>query len=104
MQSIEVSRADRHCHRCENILLLAVRVPHTIENAAGTTVRGTRTVGLCPQCDRDNPAAQGVLAFFTVNDVIDDENIASAGAVVRQWIDDVQVHTISLTAIDELRD
>ncbi|MFI9402151.1 DUF6300 family protein [Nocardia sp. NPDC052316] len=52
------------CHRCGEVLLCAVRAPHSFLRADGTEVRGTRTVGLCAGCDKENPAARALIDYF----------------------------------------
>ncbi|MGH3567180.1 MAG: DUF6300 family protein [Pseudonocardia sp.] len=75
------------CHLCGGKLLFAARVPMQVEWIHGQSVAGARTVTLCPRCHRDDPAAQGVLAFFTVHECITQETVSEAGAVIREWIE-----------------
>lgn len=89
---MEVETGDVLCHRCEGPALLSVLVPHRMQLPSGGEATGRRTVVLCPRCDRDDPAAQGVLAFFTVHERITHETVESAGAVLREWITHVTEH------------
>ncbi|MFF3228269.1 DUF6300 family protein [Nocardia suismassiliense] len=52
------------CHRCGDALLCAVRAPHSFLRTDGTEVSGTRTVGLCAGCDKENPAARALIDYF----------------------------------------
>ncbi|MGQ0717047.1 MAG: DUF6300 family protein [Pseudonocardiales bacterium] len=100
MTPIEVNRAQLSCHRCLQPPLLAVRVPHSFARPDHVEVRGWRTVPLCPRCDRDDPAAQGVLAFFTVYETITEDNVRDAGAVLHQWIEHIAAHPPTCTDAD----
>lgn len=75
------------CRICGSELLFAARVPTQVEWTGGQSVTGSRTVMLCPRCHRNDPAAQGVLAFFSVHERITHETVREAGAVIREWIE-----------------
>lgn len=100
MTAIDVNRAHISCHRCMQSLLLAVRVPHSFARPDHVEVHGWRTVPLCPRCDCDDSAAQGVLAFFTVHETITEDNVYDAGAVLRQWIEHIAAHPPMCTDAD----
>ena len=42
---------------------------------------------LCPSCDRDDPAAQGLLAFFAVHQAVADDELLSVAVLITEWID-----------------
>jgi hypothetical protein len=42
-------------------------------------------VGLCPVCDRDDPRAQGLLAFFAVHETVTDATVESVAALLEEW-------------------
>lgn len=86
---VEVVSGDLPCHRCGGPLLLALRVPHRIQTQDGREITGWRAVELCPRCDRDNRAAQGVLAYFAVEERITGTTVDQAVPVLREWIDHV---------------
>lgn len=90
---------DLHCRRCGTALLLAAQVPTTM-SIEGGEVAGRRTVELCPRCDRDDPAAQGVLAYFAVHERIEKATVDSAGHVVREWIDHIIANPPTYTDAD----
>jgi hypothetical protein len=50
-----------------------------------TTADGTRGVGLCASCDRDDSDAQGVLAFFVLHETVTDETVSSAAVLIDEW-------------------
>lgn len=85
MNTVQVDASTlRRCHRCEGALLLTAKVPHTIGQAAGT-----RTIGVCPVCDRDNTELQGVLAFYAFHAHVTDDNSWEAAELIYEWIDHV---------------
>lgn len=75
----------RPCHWCGEPLLLIARVPHAFTLADGTSIFGKRSVGMCAACDRDDPAHQGVLAFFAFYGRI----TRDAEALIREWVEHV---------------
>ncbi|MFC9472706.1 DUF6300 family protein [Nocardia sp. NPDC056952] len=89
MIDVEVVVDDLPCHRCGDSLILAIRVPHGFHRADGELVSGTRTVPLCRVCDRDDPVAQGVLAFFAFHEQIDATTVGEGGTILTEWIDTV---------------
>jgi hypothetical protein len=90
VEDIEVHQRELHpCHRCNGPLLLAVSVPHSLRRADGVEVCGHRAVSLCPRCDIDDPAAQGVLAFFVLHASITESNLPDVALLLREWIDHV---------------
>lgn len=91
---------DLPCHLCGGGLLFSVRVPTQLEWAGGQSVAGSRTATLCPRCHRDDPTAQGVLAFFAVHERITHETVHEAGAVIREWIERVMKNPPTYTDED----
>ncbi|MFJ1542311.1 DUF6300 family protein [Micromonospora chalcea] len=69
------------CHRCGTELLLSSDRPHP--RFANAIYRRN----LCPQCDAADPAAHGILAFFTVHRQVTDDNIEVFGKLLREWIE-----------------
>lgn len=84
--NVEIETGDVQCHRCQQPALLSAGIPHRMQLPGGTWAAGRRTVVLCPRCDWNDPAAQGVLAFFTLYEQIDQGTVESAGKLLRQWI------------------
>jgi hypothetical protein len=78
--------ADPNCHRCGRGLLLSVQIPATMSTPEGDAT-DRRTVELCHRCDRDDPGAQGVLAYFTVHERIEKATVGTGGLLVREGID-----------------
>lgn len=74
------------CPRCSGEAYLSARVPHRMALSGGGTVRGYRTVVLCPDCDRDNPNASGVLAFFAMHERIDPGTVQEAAPLIEEWV------------------
>ncbi len=93
MPEIQVeSTGELICHRCGGPLVLTVRIPHSFTRADGHVVSGQRAVGLCLRCDRDDLAAQGVLAFFTVHEAITEDTVRQVGPVLMEWITHLTAH------------
>lgn len=67
-------------------------MPYSFTRADGQVVSGQRTVGLCVRCDRDDMAAQGVLAFFTVYEKITEGTVRAVGPVLMEWIHHLTAH------------
>jgi len=87
MVEIEVDvRCGRPCHRCDGPLMLLAQVPHILTGSDGSYVEGTRGVGLCVACDRHDPDAQGLLAFFAVHETVTDDTIHSIATLLQEWI------------------
>lgn len=69
--------------------MLHARVPHILSRADGSGVGGTRGAVLCGGCDRDDPDAQGLLAFFALHETVTDETLSSVTALIRDWAERV---------------
>lgn len=90
-QPIEITLAQPpDCGRCGGPSLLSARYPHTWQTSGGETIAGTREVALCPACDRRVPAADELRALFNSSDRMGQENTAAAGALIGEWLDEVQ--------------
>lgn len=101
MPEIQVdSTGELVCHRCAGPLVLTVRMPHSFIRADGHVVSGQRAVGLCVRCDRDDAAAQGVLAFFTVYEEITEDTVHDVGPVLMEWVNHLVAHPPACTDTD----
>jgi hypothetical protein len=78
---------------------LSVQIPATMSTPEGDAT-GRRTVELCHRCDRDDPAAQGVLAYFTVHERIEKGTVGTGGLLVREWIDYITANPPAYTDAD----
>ncbi|WP_104476106.1 DUF6300 family protein [Actinokineospora auranticolor] len=78
--------SDLTCHRCAGELVCAARVPHSFARADGHRVTGSRTVGLCPRCDRDSPAAAAVIAYFTAHGTARADTVGDLAVALRAWL------------------
>lgn len=94
---IEVHAGDAPCRRCGGRALLSVLIPHQMHMESGAHIDGRRTVALCYRCDRNNMQAQGVLAFFAVQEHITTETVQQAGAVIHEWIERITAHPPAYT-------
>jgi hypothetical protein len=76
------------CHRCQGELHAAVKLPASLAGwPDGALGSGTfRIVTLCPRCDRLEPSAQGLLAFFALHREICDANLVEFGVLVQEWV------------------
>ena len=55
---------------------------------------------LCHRCDRDDPAPQGVLAYFSVHERIEKGTVGTGGLLVREWIDYISANPPACTDAD----
>lgn len=83
---IQILAAPEICRRCDGQLLFSVQVPHSFTRPDGGEVHGKRTVPLCPRCERDVPAAQGLLAYFAVNETATAETVGDLAALLDEWL------------------
>lgn len=74
------------CLRCDGPGILEARVPHVWDNGYGEPMPCLRVLVLCPDCDQADPAAAELLAFFGVDDLIDDANAAVFTELVGPWV------------------
>lgn len=89
------------CPRCFGDAYLSARVPHRMALSDGGTVRGYRTVVLCPDCDRDNPNAGGVLAFFAMHERIDPGTVQEAAPLIDEWVRRSSAEVYTSSDLDE---
>lgn len=68
------------CHRCNTELLLSTDRPHP------RFTNGIYRRNLCPQCDAADPAAHGILAFFTVHHQVTDDNVEAFKTLLHEWV------------------
>ncbi|MFI6173850.1 DUF6300 family protein [Nocardia sp. NPDC051052] len=80
---------DLPCHRCGDTLICSVRAPHSFLREDGTEVRGTRTVGLCPNCDKGNPAARAVIDHFVGYREMAESRLPEAAMLLGEWLTEV---------------
>jgi len=76
-------RDDLQCHRCLGPLVLTARVPYSFSRTDGQVVSGLRGISLCASCDRNDPPAQGVLAYLVLNPTVADDD--AFAALVAEW-------------------
>lgn len=74
------------CPRCSGPAYLSARIPHRMTLSGGMEARDYRTIMLCPNCDRDNPDAAGLLAFFAVHERIDPGTVSQSAALIDEWV------------------
>lgn len=75
------------CPTCGNELLFAARVQTQMTLENGQSIPWSRKVTLCPSCQRDDPACQGVLAYFTMHERVTPDTAQEAGSVIREWVE-----------------
>lgn len=74
------------CPRCSGGAYLSARIPHHMQLSGGRVAHGHRTIVLCPECDRDDPTASGVLAFFTMHERIEPDTVEEVTPLIDEWI------------------
>ncbi|MFE7790393.1 DUF6300 family protein [Streptomyces sp. NPDC057460] len=75
-----------HCARCGEPGPVSARFSHSWKNASGEEVPGIREAILCPVCDRDEPAADGLLAFFTVHETLEASQLETFHSLAAAWV------------------
>lgn len=71
---------DLPCPQCGTALLLSASVPHPRFSCA------TYTQTLCPRCDVEDAAAQGLLAFFVWSPTIEEASSQTFARLVEEWV------------------
>ncbi|MCP9624987.1 hypothetical protein FOH10_16625 [Nocardia otitidiscaviarum] len=80
---------DLPCHRCGDSLICAVRTRSSFLREDGLEVRGFRTVGLCSNCDRLNPAARAVIDYVAGRGGMTDSSLLEFATVLSDWLSEV---------------
>ena len=82
--------------------LLLAQFSHSWTNARGEEVTGVREAVLCPACDRGEPAADELLAFFAVDDQARAPTPSKCSAgLVAVWVRSVRHRTVDMDALNE---
>lgn len=84
--------------------MLAVRVPDVMPLPDGGEAQVHRTIPLCPRCDSDDPAAQGILALHAVHPRIDVTTAEAAGQLIHEWVHAVVARARPIYTDEMLRD
>ncbi|WP_371605074.1 DUF6300 family protein (plasmid) [Streptomyces sp. NBC_01220] len=108
------------CPRCGRAALLHVQFPHPwndassnggeragsppagpqAEDVASDDIHALREAVLCPVCDRGEPAADGLLAFFAVHATLLPGQLETFHALVIQWVDVVRGRQVDQVQLD----
>ncbi|WP_326815269.1 DUF6300 family protein [Streptomyces sp. NBC_01763] len=75
-----------NCPRCGGPGPVSARFPHSWKNAGGEEVPGMWEGTLCPVCDRDEPAAGGLLAFFAVHKTLEPSELETFHNLSAAWV------------------
>lgn len=75
------------CGRCNGPTLLTATFASTMTNARGEEVPGLREVALCRPCDYGEATADGLLAFFTVHERLDEADLWTFNELVVAWVE-----------------
>ncbi|MFY1652835.1 DUF6300 family protein [Solwaraspora sp. WMMB762] len=76
---IIVADTSSACHRCSGELYLTATVPDP-------DLPCKRIIVLCPSCDAEKPAAQGLLAFMAIHGRVDESTFVQFEKLVVEWI------------------
>ena len=90
-----------NCARCGRPGLLLAQFPHSWKNARFEDVNGLREAVLCPACDRGEPAADELLALFTVDDQVGLFNVELFGGLVAAWAESVRHREVDMALLEE---
>ncbi|WP_406433624.1 DUF6300 family protein [Streptomyces sp. NBC_01589] len=74
------------CARCGGAGLFSARFSHSWKNASCEEVPGMREATLCPVCDRDEPAADKLLAFFAVHKTLEPSELETFHNLSAAWV------------------
>ncbi|MGP8301992.1 DUF6300 family protein [Streptomyces inhibens] len=90
-----VLRLDKppNCPQCDGESLLLARFPHTWRNANGEVVPGMREALLCRGCSRGEQPADELIALFTVDELLDHNNVETFGELAAAWVESVRHRT-----------
>lgn len=69
-------------------------------NARGEDVQGLSEVALCRACDYGEPAADGLLAFFTVHERLDEVDLSTFNELVVAWVDVARHRRVDQAQLD----
>ncbi|WP_329453526.1 DUF6300 family protein (plasmid) [Streptomyces sp. NBC_01724] len=75
-----------NCPRCGEPGPVSAQFPHSWTNASGKEVPGIREAMLCPVCDRDEPAADRLLAFFAVHKTLGLSELETFHDLTAAWV------------------
>ncbi|MEV0776333.1 DUF6300 family protein [Streptomyces sp. NPDC050428] len=87
------------CGRCGRPTLLTATFTSTMSNARGEDVAGLREVTLCRACDYGEPTADGLLAFFTVHEMLDEADLGTFNELVVAWVDVARRRRVDLVQL-----
>ncbi|MFF3359499.1 DUF6300 family protein [Streptomyces sp. NPDC002917] len=76
-----------NCPRCGEPGPVSARFPHSWTNARGKEVPGIREAMLCPVCDRDEPAADKLMAFFAEHKTLEPSKLETFHDLAAAWVD-----------------
>ncbi|QHY95702.1 hypothetical protein SSPS47_11290 [Streptomyces sp. S4.7] len=88
------------CGHCDQPTLLTAAFPSPMTNARGDGVKGLCEVALCRTCDYGEPAANGLLAFFTVHERLDEVDLWTFNELVVAWVDVARRRQVDQVQLD----
>ncbi|MFB7312536.1 DUF6300 family protein [Streptomyces sp. NPDC056192] len=75
-----------NCPRCGGPGPVSAQFPHSWTNASGEQVPGIREATLYRVCDRDEPAAEGLLAFFALHKTLKPSELETFHDLSAAWV------------------
>lgn len=94
MPHIEIAEA-LSCERCGGESYLMAQIPHPSYLYPNLQPKsGMITFQLCPQCDRENSHAHGLLAYFACYGVAGSDDSQGFATLVNEWITSLSVTRI----------
>ncbi|GAA1381276.1 DUF6300 family protein [Catellatospora chokoriensis] len=79
--TIQVKADATACCCCAGELYLLATLPHP------TMAESSRQVRLCPRCDADKGAAQGLLSYFAVHGSAREGDSDFLARLIKEWLD-----------------
>ncbi|MEU0836030.1 DUF6300 family protein [Streptomyces sp. NPDC005969] len=90
-----------NCARCGGPGRVSARFSHSWKNASGEEVPGIREATLCPVCDRDEPTADGLLAFFTVHKTLEPSELETFHNLAAAWVAVARARQVDQQQLDD---
>lgn len=88
-----------NCPQCDDEGLLLARFPHSWRNASGDVVFGMREALLCQSCSRGEQPADELISLFTVDELLDHNNVEIFAELATAWIESVRHHSADMAML-----
>ncbi|MFE9868331.1 DUF6300 family protein [Streptomyces sp. NPDC005506] len=90
-----------NCPRCGEPGPVSAQFSHSWKNASGEKVPGIREVMLCPVCNRDEPAADGLLAFLAAHETLEPSELETFHNLSAAWVAVARARQVDQQQLDD---